>query len=73
MLREARVPDGCAWTLDLAAVRAEASRPAGPKPTEARTEEVTAFRFPEAVVVTGAPWAFTFMAVSVLAAGLRAF
>lgn len=63
LLREVHVPSRCGWRIDLAAVRAEGLKRQGPRAREIRADHVTSFEFPEAMVVTGAPWGFTRMAV----------
>jgi len=63
MRMTASLPATCAWTMDLAEVRTAAASMAGDKPTEIRAEQVTGFEVPEAVVVTGAPFKTTQMAM----------
>jgi glyoxylase-like metal-dependent hydrolase (beta-lactamase superfamily II) len=57
----ASLPERCAWTLDLAAVRSAAASLPGDKPTAIRAESVMSFEIPEAAVVTGSPFAKTTM------------
>ena len=62
-VREHHAPESCSWSLDLAAIRARASSLPGPRVHEIRVERLTQFMFPEAAVVTGAPFGLTSMVV----------
>jgi glyoxylase-like metal-dependent hydrolase (beta-lactamase superfamily II) len=57
----ASLPEHCAWTLDLAAVRAAAASLPGDKPTAIRAESILSLEMPEAMVVTGGAFAKTTM------------
>lgn len=59
----ASLPEQCAWTLDLEAVRSAAASVPGDKPTTIRAESVMGFEIPEAAVVTGSPFGKTTMTV----------
>lgn len=59
MVVHSPAPEGPAFALDLAQVRALANSLPGDKPVEVRVEQVATFRFAEAMVMAGDPWEWT--------------